>query len=75
MVLFTMITFIASLVIILVITIITCIGCYQVCGKIHYVCCGFTTVHLAHCYAIFLCSLDVEIDDSLVGQLTTVHLL
>ena len=29
-------------------------------------------VTLAHCYAIFLCSSDVEIDDSLVGQLTII---
>ena len=29
-------------------------------------------VVLAHCYAIFLCSCDVEIVDSLVGQLTSV---
>ena len=33
------------------------------------------TLHvLAHRYAIFLCSLDVEMDDSLVGQLT-IHVL
>ena len=32
---------------------------------------GETSQILAHRYAIFLCSWDVEIDDSLVGQLTT----
>ena len=31
---------------------------------------GETSQILAHRYAIFLCSWDVEIDDSLVGQLT-----
>ena len=30
-----------------------------------------TSQILAHRYAIFLCSWDVEIDDSLVGQLTS----
>ena len=37
-----------------------------------------TPILLAHRYAIFLCSWDVEIDeidDSLVGQLTTILLL
>ena len=29
--------------------------------------------YIAHRYAVFLCFLDVEIDDNLVGQLTIYH--